>query len=152
LPGIGMSGKADRLQRLAGELARHLDRWPKTGSQAFQWLSSRGVGEEEAYAIIETLTETGYLDDTLYARLFVEGHGNWGRFRLARELRARGIPDGIARRAIAEVSDPGVIHVMVRDWRKAGIDDRRIACRLIRRGFPAVDVANALMSSCPGEE
>ncbi len=152
MPGIGMNGKAGRLQKLASELASHLDRWPKTERQAFEWLSDRGVNEDEAGAIVQALTQMKCLDDVLYARLFIEGHRNWGPLRLSRELRGRGIADEVAREAIGELRDPEGIHEMVRDWRKAGIDDRRIAGRLIRRGFPAGEVSNALRSSCPGEE
>ena len=86
MPGIGMNGKSGRLYKLASELARHLDRWPKTVRQAYEWLSERGVGEDEASVVIETLTETRCLDDALYARLFIEGHRNWGPLRLGREL------------------------------------------------------------------
>jgi len=152
LPGIGMNGKAGPVQKLASELASRLYRWPMTERQAFEWLSDRGVGEDEASAIIETLTEIGCLDDALYARLFIEGHRNWGPLRLARELGGRGVADEVAREAICDGCDPGGIREMVRDWRKAGIDDRRIAGRLIRRGFPTGEVSNALRSSCPGEE
>jgi regulatory protein len=127
-----------------------LARWPKTVYQAFEWLENRGAGEEEANRIIDLLVETGSLDDALYARLFVEGHGGWGPLRLRQELRRRGICDTLVSAAIEETSDPGIIVEMIRDWRRAGIDDRRIAGRLIRRGFSPGEVFGALRLSCPG--
>lgn len=127
-----------------------LARWPKTVHQALKWLENRGAGEEEANRIIDLLVETGSLDDALYARLFVEGHGGWGPLRLRQELRRRGICDTLVSAAIEETSDPGIIVEMIRDWRRAGIDDRRIAGRLIRRGFSPGEVFGALRLSCPG--
>lgn len=127
-----------------------LARWPKTVRQAFEWLENRGAGEEEANRIIDLLVETGSLDDALYARLFVEGHGGWGPLRLRQELRRRGICDTVVSAAIGETRDPGIIVEMIRDWRRAGIDDRRIAGRLIRRGFSPGEVFGALRLSCPG--
>ena len=127
-----------------------LARWPKTVRQAFEWLENRGAGEEEANRIVDLLVETGSLDDALYARLFVEGHGGWGPLRLRQELRRRGICDTVVSAAIGETRDPGIIVEMIRDWRRAGIDDRRIAGRLIRRGFSPGEVFGALRLSCPG--
>lgn len=140
-------GKQAELEKTLSVL---LARWPKTVRQAFDWLENRGAGEEEANRIIDLLIETGYLDDALYARLFVEGHVGWGRLRLRQELRRRGIPDTVVSEAIEETHDPSVIDAMIRDWRIAGIDDRRIAGRLIRRGFSPGEVFGALRLSCPG--
>ncbi len=140
-------GKQVELEKTLSVL---LARWPKTVRQAFDWLGNRGAGEEEASRIIDHLIETGFLDDALYARLFVEGHAMWGPLRLRQELRRRGIPDAVVSGAIEETHDPSVIDEMIRDWRIAGIDDRRIAGRLIRRGFSPGEVFGALRLSCPG--
>lgn len=133
-------------------LATLLGKWPKTVRQAVDWLEKRGTGKEEANLIVETLLEAGLLDDALYARLFVEGHGDWGPLRLRQELKRRGVPCELVSDAIAGANDPRRIDLMIQDWRKAGIDDRKIAGRLIRRGFPQGEIARALRSSCPGGE
>jgi len=139
-------------EELGKTLACLLSRWPKTVHQAMEWLEKRGAGEDEANRIIENLVNEGSLDDRLYARLFVEGHEGWGPLRLRQELKRRGIPDRLVLEAIEEAYVPSVIEGMIRDWRKAGIDDRRIAGRLLRRGFPAGEISGALRSSCPGRE
>ena len=140
-------GKQSELEKRLSSL---LERWPKTVREACQWLEKQGAGEQDAGRVIELLVETGALDDVLYARLFVEGHGGWGPLRLRQELRRRGIPDTEISEAIEEAHDPGVMGEMIRDWRMAGIDDRRIAGRLIRRGFSPAEVFGALRLSCPG--
>jgi regulatory protein len=142
----------EKREELGKALACLLGRWPKTVHQAMEWLEKRGTGEDEANRIIENLVNQGFLDDRLYARLFVEGHEGWGPLRLRQELKRRGISDRLVLEAIEEAYVPSAIEGMIRDWRKAGIDDRRIAGRLLRRGFPAGEISGALRSSCPGRE
>lgn len=147
-----MKSLMGKREELGKTLVCLLGRWPKTVHQAMEWLEKRGAGEDEANRIIENLVNEGSLDDRLYARLFVEGHEGWGPLRLRQELKRRGISDRLVLEAIEEAYVPSVIEGMIRDWRKAGIDDRRIAGRLLRRGFPAGEISGALRSSCPGRE
>ncbi len=145
---MGMSRKA----RLRETLAAHLSRWPKTVLEARRWLGKRGAEEQEAEEILAELEVAGFLDDPLYARLFVEGHSGWGSARLRQELRRRGISGPVAKEAIEESVDPRAAEELVREWRKNGVDDRRIAARLARRGFSSREAWKALNSSCPGAE
>lgn len=139
-------------ERIRIKLARLLGKWPKTVLQARDWLKKQGLEEEEAGAILEDFLRSGLLDDAAYARLFVQGHPGWGVYRLRHELKRRGVPDVLAGEAIDEAHDPAVIEALVKDWKKSGIDDRRIAGRLARRGFPAGEAMAAIRSSCPGNE
>lgn len=139
-------------QRLREALAAHLLRWPKTVEQARKWLEKHGAGDLEAEKILSDLRLAGFLDDSLYARLFVEGHSSWGSDRLRHELKRRGIDGTLAAKAIEEGANPRVAEDLVREWRKNGVDDRKIAGRLARRGFPSSEAWKAMNSSCPGTE
>ena len=58
-------------------------------------------------AVLARLKEKGYLDDARYARQFAHYHAELrrqGRFRIARDLRARGVPDRHIEAALDEVS------------------------------------------------
>jgi len=58
--------------------------------------------------VIERLKQRQYLDDTRYARDFARSHAQLrrqGRFRIARELRARGVPDRIIEAALENAFD-----------------------------------------------
>jgi regulatory protein len=145
---MGKKEKGD----LRNSLSAILGRWPKTAKQATDWLEARGMSTEEAETAVRELTLAGLLDDDLYARLFVEGHESWGPLRLRDELRRRGVEEKIVLKAVRERTDTDMLAQMIGNWRRAGIDDRRIAGRLIRRGFRPSEIAGALRSSCPGEE
>lgn len=139
-------------EQIRNQLAALLGKWPKTVLQARNWLDRRGLEEGDADAILDDLQQAGLLDDALYARFFVEGHREWGDFRLRHELKRRGISGLAVREAIDEAHDPLAAEKLVRDWRKSGLDDRRIAGRLARRGFSAGEAMVALRSPCPGNE
>jgi regulatory protein len=59
-------------------------------------LERRAEDKEIVSPVIARLREQRYLDDARYALEFARQHANsrrQGRFRIARELRARGVPD-----------------------------------------------------------
>jgi len=61
-----------------------------------KWLEERAETEEDAGAVLAKLRQLRYIDDARYAADFARVHAgsrSQGRFRIARELRARGIPD-----------------------------------------------------------
>lgn len=91
-------------------------------------------------ALLDTFEDAGYVDDALYARLFVESHLDWSRRRLMDELQRRGISRGAARLMVDEMVDEEVelerIYELAHDWLNQGIETHRIAGRLLRRGFP----------------
>jgi regulatory protein len=84
---------------------RHLGRRERTEAEMRELLRRAGVGGEESDGVIEELVALGYLDDARYARLFVEDRRHldgWGRARIARALRARGIEPELIGSALAE--------------------------------------------------
>lgn len=61
-----------------------------------KYLDRRAEDKELVSSVIAKLREHSYLDDARYALEFARLHANsrrQGRFRIARELRTRGVPD-----------------------------------------------------------
>ncbi|HTV60647.1 MAG TPA: regulatory protein RecX [Verrucomicrobiae bacterium] len=120
-----------------------------------EYLGRRAEREESVAAVIARLRERAYLDDARFARDFARRHAetrHQGRFRVARELRARGVPDSHIEAAIdlvfAEADEAKSVRERIR--RKMAhspgpLDDRKIASlyrSLIAAGFSA-DVIRA---------
>ena len=60
------------------------------------YLERRAENEEHVRAVLQKLKELQYLDDARYARDYARIHAQQrrqGKFRIARELRGRGVPD-----------------------------------------------------------
>lgn len=61
-----------------------------------EYLGRRAEDKEHVSNVIARLREQNYLDDVRYALDYARQHANsrrQGRFRIARELRGRGVPD-----------------------------------------------------------
>lgn len=61
-----------------------------------EYLERRAEDKDHVSAVIARLRELNYLEDARYALEYARQHANsrrQGRFRIARELRARGVPD-----------------------------------------------------------
>jgi regulatory protein len=113
-------------------------------------LARRCADERLVRNIVERLKRENLIDDARYARQFTRHRTEarkQGQFRIARELRARGVPDrhiGAALKDSAEETDPAAI-VRERIERKlrmyrGEIDEKKLASlyrSLIGAGFPA---------------
>ncbi len=113
-------------------------------------LARRCEDEKLVKSVMDRLKRGNLLDDARYARQFTRHRAvtrKQGRYRIARELRARGIPDRHIEAALkdsAEETDPAVI-VRQRIERKlrlfrGEIDEKKLASlyrSLIGAGFPA---------------
>ncbi|MBZ5703031.1 MAG: recombination regulator RecX [Acidobacteriia bacterium] len=114
-----------------------------------QALERRAEDKALVPPIIERLKRAGLLDDARYAKQFVRQRSEirrQGKFRIARDLRTRGVPDrhiAAALEEIAQVSDEAAV-VRQRIARKlkllrGEIDQPKIASlyrSLLRAGFP----------------
>lgn len=61
-----------------------------------EYLARRAENEEHVGGVLKKLKEFQYLDDARYARDYARIHAqhrHQGKFRIARELRSRGVPD-----------------------------------------------------------
>jgi len=128
---------------------RQLETAPRTRAQLATVLARRNVPPESAAVILDRFVEVGLIDDSQYARAWVDArHRGRGLARraLSQELRQRGVPEPEAARALAEL-DPAVERATARRLvdRKlagmAGLDPavrmRRLSAMLARKGYPA---------------
>ncbi|MBL3592903.1 MAG: RecX family transcriptional regulator [Synergistaceae bacterium] len=126
-----------------GYLARLLDRGVYTRRQLEERLRKRGASEEESGPLLDEMEELGFVDDGLYARLFVEAHPERGSLRLKDDLRRRGVGQSLIEEVLAERDDGTEERAaleLAREWRERGVELRLIAARLLRRGFPSAIV------------
>ena len=114
--------------------------------------------------VIARLKENGQLDDALYAKQFAQQRTvtrKQGKFRIARDLRGRGIPDRHIEAALEETAaetDEGAmvrqrIERKLRSYR-GEIDDRKMASiygSLLRAGFSS-DVVRRELKKATKEE
>jgi regulatory protein len=121
------------------------------------YLERRAEDKEAIKSILERLKELNYLDDARYARQFVRQHTELrkqGAFRIARDLRARGVPDRHIEAALAERSAQSDDRAMVRERlerriksSRGPLDERRVASlyrSLLRAGFSADTIRREL--------
>ena len=113
-------------------------------------LARRTKNELLVRVVMARLKENGQLDDDRYAQQFTRNRTQsrkQGKFRIQRELRARGVADSVINSALEESAtqnDPTVV-VRERIERKlksyrGEIDDKKIASiygSLLRAGFPS---------------
>lgn len=123
-------------------------------------LSRRAASELLLEVVMARLKETGQLDDARFARQFVRYHveiRRQGKFRIARDLRARGVPDTHIEAALQEASEQNDESAIVRkriDHKlkmfRGEIDDRKIASMyrsLLRAGFPSEVIRRELRAA-----
>lgn len=128
-------------------LVRLLLRRPHTEREASERLVRRGASEDEAQTLIAELREMQLLDDSVYARLFIEGHESWGFDRIASELARKGVPREDIRSALEDYEEEPSARELVERWRAAGVDMRQIIGRLRRRGFTSRTIRSVLKES-----
>ena len=121
------------------------------------YLERRAEDKDTVKGVLERLKELNYLDDARYARQFVRLHTELrkrGAFRIARELRARGVPDRHIEAALAERSPESSESALVRErltrrikLLRGPLDERRVASlyrSLLRAGFAADTIRREL--------
>jgi regulatory protein len=139
------------------------------------YLERRAQDKDVVKGVLDRLKHLDYLDDARYARQFVRVHTELrkrGAFRIARDLRARGVPDRHIEAALAERSPESSESALVRErlerrikLLRGPLDERRVASlyrSLLRAGFSADTIRrelNALakrpmeeLPESPGEE
>ena len=123
------------------------------------YLERRAQDKEAVKPILEKLKQNNYLDDARYARQFVRLRSDvrkQGAFRIARDLRARGVPDRHIEAALAERSGESDDNSLVRAHLarrlkslRGPLDERRKASlyrSLLRAGFSAEIIRRELRS------
>jgi regulatory protein len=121
------------------------------------YLERRAEDKDVVKGVLERLKQLDYLDDARYARQFVRLHTELrkqGPFRIARDLRARGVPDRHIEAALAERSAESSESGLVRErlerrikLLRGPLDERRVASlyrSLLRAGFSADTIRREL--------
>jgi len=115
-------------------------------------LERRGIEADCATDALDQVASSGYLDDADYAHRFAEDRrrlDHWGRERIARELRRRGVTDDLVDRALEHHGAENELEAacaLLEQRMPAALDGDRARNRalglLVRRGYEA-DVAYA---------
>jgi regulatory protein len=82
-----------------------LERRERTVAELRAVLERKRIGPAAIEAAVEELRDTGYLDDATYARRFAEDRRElqrWGRDRIARDLRRRGVEPEVIEAALSD--------------------------------------------------
>ncbi len=129
-----------------------------------EYLGRRVEDAELVSPVIARLRERGYLDDAKYALDYARQHAKGrrqGRFRIARELRGRGVPDRHIDAALAAVfaETDEVALVRARLKRQLAhirgrVDERKISSiyrSLLRAGFSADVIRTELRGITHGD-
>jgi len=131
------------------------------------YLERRAQDKEVVKGVLDRLKQLDYLDDARYARQFVRLHTELrkqGPFRIARDLRARGVPDRHIEAALAERAPGSSESALVRarlerriKSLRGPLDERRVASlyrSLLRAGFSADTIRHELsaLAKRPMEE
>jgi regulatory protein len=152
-----------RPQKLAGEqqlytsALRALMRRAHSIHEMREYLNRRAEDKEQVSEVIARLRENNYLDDARYALEYARQHANsrrQGRFRIARELRGRGVPDrhidAALDAAFIETDEAALLRARLKRHlahARGVLDQRKIASlhrSLLRAGFSSDLIRNEL--------
>ena len=118
---------------------------PCTSGQAAEYLSSLNVPEEIFDSLMDEAINMALIDDLAYAKLFVDGHLTWGNAKIIYELSMRGVSRDEINEALDECEDErSRARELSEEWRKIGLDDRKIMNRLLSRGFSRSSATRAV--------
>lgn len=157
-------GRISTEQELHAAALRALTRRAHSIHEMREYLTRRAEEKSQIDSVIARLREQNYLDDARYARDFARYHAqsrHQGRFRIARELRARGVPDRHIDDALESVFAGTDENLLVRARIERQLsrlrtppDERKIASlyrSLLRAGF-STDIIRAEIRAATGAE
>jgi regulatory protein len=153
------SRQVDTEAELYDVALRALMRRPHSVHEMEKRLQRRASSKLLAQVVMARLKENGLIDDSRYAKQFARQRTEirrQGKFRIARDLRARGIPARHIEAAIAESSDEAGERLAVRQriqrklrLLRGPIDQKKIASvyrTLLAAGFPSEVIRRELKS------
>jgi regulatory protein len=140
--------KFDNEDELYGAALRALMRRAHSIHEMRDYLARRADDSELVSNVVAKLRERAYLDDARYALDYARSHAQsrrQGRFRIARELRSRGVPDRYIEAAVdavfAETDESGLVRARLKRRLahvRGPLDQRKLASlysSLLRAGF-----------------
>jgi regulatory protein len=138
---------------------RALMRRPHSVKEMQKLLDRRASSKLLAQVVMARLKENGQLDDARYAQQFTRQRAEirrQGKYRIARDLRARGVADPDIQAALEASSDPDAERAAIRHrierklkLSRGEISDNKIASlyrSLLAAGFPADAIRRELYS------
>jgi regulatory protein len=150
LPVCSLARKLSTEQEIYASALHALMRRAHSIHEMREHLERRADDKEIVSSVIARLRELAYLDDARYAADFARQHAqsrHQGRFRIARELRSRGVPDRHIDAALdvvfSETDEAALVRVRLKHLLahvRGSLDQRRIASisrSLLRAGFSA---------------
>jgi regulatory protein len=153
------SKKLDTESELYEVALRALARRPHSVHEMKKLLTRRATSDLLAQVVLARLKENGLIDDSRYAKQFARQRTeirHQGKFRITRDLRARGVPDAHIDAAVAESTSEAGESAAVRQriQRKlrlfrGPLDQKKIASlyrTLLAAGFPADTIRRELKS------
>jgi regulatory protein len=152
-------GRLDTESELYDEALRALTRRPHSVHEMQKLLKRRASSNLLAQVVLARLKENGSLNDDRYAKQFTRQRTEirrQGKFRIARDLRARGVPDTHIQSAIEDASDDSAERAAIRHridrklkLTRGEISDKKIASlyrSLLAAGFPSDAIRRELKS------
>ena len=127
-------------------------------------IKAAGLTEEESDRIIARLLEERFIDESRFARYFVNDKlrfNKWGRVKINYEMQRKGIPSGIRSEALAGIDEQeycSILLSLLKSKKKAtrGKNDREIYAKLLRfafgRGFEAKETSGCLKQLFDGND
>jgi regulatory protein len=123
---------------------RLLAQRPHTEAELRRKLARRGCEPDEVDRALARLRDLGYLDEAAFASALVARRSRTrGPALIAAELAAKGVSREVANNAVAELHREELLAAARRLVARGG-DERRLAARLQRRGFPTEVIRQAL--------
>lgn len=119
---------------------------PLTRAELTRRLKERGCPDRVARTLLDDAENCGIVDDRLYGLMYIQSHRDQGRRRLVDQLRLK----GLSRETIEDLLDESEFDEMeralplVRDYLGRFMEYPKIQGRLIRRGFSAATINEAL--------
>jgi regulatory protein len=151
--------KLDTESDLYDVALRALMRRPHSVQEMKRLLERRASSKLLAQVVLARLRENGQLDDTRYAQQFTRQRTEirrQGKFRIARDLRARGVSDTNIQAAAESATDDAAERAAIRHridrklkLTRGEISDRKIASlyrSLLAAGFPSDAIRRELNS------
>ena len=131
-------------------LASLIDRTEKCKKGYIDALTARGFSYHVALEAVEEAEKKGWIDDKRYAECYIHLHEKTkGWFRLAAELRAKGVPEEILSLLKEEYEDHSeecarLVEKYMRAVENTFENRQKIYAKMMRKGFSSGEIRNAL--------
>ncbi len=116
-------------------------------------LTSFRLSESQEEAVLKSLKENGFLDESRYVESFVRSKvkATWGRQKIVAALRAKGIPSALIHSACEKISDDDYadrLRNAIKKWNRSHPDVENAREKLIRhllsKGYSIAEVMKEL--------